>query len=151
MDELRALLARHCEREMTETAIPRVILSRAAAPTELTGAIYHPLLCVIVQGRKRVFLGGEEFHYHPGSYLIASIDLPVTGQVIEAPYLGFTLALDPGTLAALLLDLPPAPRPPACPAAAAPLRTSWPAWSTPDIRVCAVNGTSSARSRGRWR
>ncbi len=70
--------------------------------------MYHPLLCVVAQGRKRIFLGEQEFHYDPNSYLIASLDLPVSGQVIEAPCLGATLALDQATLAALLMEMPPA-------------------------------------------
>ncbi len=53
---------------------------------------------MIAQGRKRVFLGDQEFYYDPATYLIASMDLPVTGQVIEAPCLGCTLALDPAKL-----------------------------------------------------
>ena len=69
--------------------------------------ICYPLLCVVARGRKRIYLGHEEFRYDPNSYLVASIDLPVSGQVIEAPCLGVTLALDPATLAALLLEMPP--------------------------------------------
>ena len=107
MSELRDLLARHCHREITPTAIPRLTLSRADAATPLTAVIYHPLFCVVAQGRKRVFLGDQEFYYDPATYLIASMDLPVTGQVIEGPCLGCTLALDPATLTALMLDLPP--------------------------------------------
>ena len=108
MSELCALITRHCHREMTTTAFPRLILSRARITTELTAAMYHPLLCVVARGRKRVYLGDEEFHYDPDCYLIASLDLPVSGQVIEAPCLGLTLAIDPATLAALVLELPPA-------------------------------------------
>ncbi len=108
MNELCALITRHCHRDMTVTAFPRLILSRSGVTTKLTAAIYHPLLCVVAQGRKRIFLGDEEFHYDPNSYLIASLDLPVSGQVIEAPCLGMTLAIDPATLAALMLEMPPA-------------------------------------------
>ena len=106
-DELSALLARHCHAAVTPTTVPGLTLSRADAPTEPAGVVYYPLFCVVARGRKRVFLGDEAFHYDPASYLVASVDLPVTGQVIEAPYLGLTLALDPGRLAALLLELPP--------------------------------------------
>ena len=108
MSELCALINRHCQRDMTTTAFPRLILSRARVTTELTAALYHPLLCVVAQGRKRICLGREEFLYDPNSYLIASLDLPVSGQVIEAPCLGATLAIDPATLAALVLEMPPA-------------------------------------------
>ncbi|MEI9892789.1 MAG: AraC family transcriptional regulator [Chthoniobacter sp.] len=106
MKELSALLARHCGDNITATAIPRLTLSRSDVATELSTAIYYPLLCIVAQGRKRVFLGKEVFYYNPETYLVASTDLPVSGQVIEAPYLGMTLALDAGILAEVLLNLP---------------------------------------------
>jgi AraC-like DNA-binding protein len=107
MKELCALIARHCHRDFTSTPIPEVILSRSPVKTEPVAAIYHPLLCVVARGRKRIFLGDEVFDYDPATYLICSVDLPVTGQVIEAPSLGLTLTLNPRLLATLLLDLPP--------------------------------------------
>jgi AraC-like DNA-binding protein len=108
MSELCTLIGRHCVQPMTATPIPRLILSRSSVNTELSAAVYHPLLCVVAQGRKRIFLGDEEFRYDPESYLVASLDLPVSGQVIAAPCLGMTLRLEPARLAALLLDMPPA-------------------------------------------
>lgn len=107
MSELCTLLSRHCPSGITATGIPRLVLSRSQTTTEMSAANYYPLLCVVAQGRKRIFLGKEEFIYDPSTYLIASVDLPVTGQVIEAPCLGVTLALDPKLLAALLLEMPP--------------------------------------------
>ncbi len=106
MSELSALIARHCHRDITPSPIPGLTLSRADRPTELSPAMYYPLLCVIARGRKRIFLGQEEFYYDPDCYLVASLDLPISGQVLEAPCLGMTLALEPAKLAALLLDIP---------------------------------------------
>ncbi len=108
MSELSALIERHCHQPMTPTAVPRLTLSRSSVATELSAAMYHPLLCVVARGRKRIFLGHEEFFYDPDCYLVASLDLPISGQVIAAPCLGLTLALEPATLAALLLEMPPA-------------------------------------------
>ncbi len=107
MSELGALLHRHCHNGSTATAIPRLTLSRSDVTTSPTHVVYSPLLCVIAEGRKRVFLGNEEFRYDPMNYLVTSLDLPVSGQVIEAPCLGLALALDLPTLAALLLEMPP--------------------------------------------
>ena len=70
--------------------------------------MYYPLFCVVARGRKRIFLGEEEFFYDPDCYLITSLDLPISGQVLEAPCLGITLALQPAKLAELLLELPAA-------------------------------------------
>jgi AraC-like DNA-binding protein len=107
MSELRALLHRHCHSDMTVTAIPRVTLTRSQVTTAPSPAIYYPLLCVIAQGRKRLFLGSDELQFDSTSYLVASVDVPVVGQVLEAPYFGFMLALDVANLAALLLEMPP--------------------------------------------
>jgi AraC-like DNA-binding protein len=105
MNELCALIDRHCPGHLTPTAIPRLTLSRSNAATDLAPAIYTPLFCVIAQGRKRIFLGGESFNYDPTSYLVTSADLPVTGQVLEGPALGLMLALDAAIIADLLLQM----------------------------------------------
>src|SRR5258708_501679 len=108
MNELCALIDRHCPSNITPTAIPRLTLSRSNTATDLAPAIYTPLFCVIAQGRKRIFLGGESFSYDPTSYLVASADLPVTGQVLEGPALGLMLALNAAIIAELLLEMKPA-------------------------------------------
>jgi len=67
----------------------------------------------MAQGSKRVILGDEAFIYDPSCYLVASVDLPVVGEVLEAtaerPYLCVMLRLDLKVIASLLLqaDLPP--------------------------------------------
>lgn len=109
MSELASLLERHCHEEVTTTACPRLTLARACMQTEWSTAVYFPLLCVITRGSKRVFLGDEEFRYDPDTYLIASADLPVIGQVLEAPCQSVILALDPDLLASLLLGMPAYP------------------------------------------
>jgi AraC-like DNA-binding protein len=105
MNELTALLDRHCRHNLTTTLIPRLTLSRSDMVTELSSAFYHPLLCVIAEGRKRVFLGNEVLYYNPDTYLVASTDLPVSGQVIEAPFFALTLAFDRAILADILFNL----------------------------------------------
>lgn len=50
---------------------------------------------MILQGEKEVLLGEERYLYGPGHYIVASVDLPVTGQVRKAstdlPYLAIKL------------------------------------------------------------
>ena len=52
-------------------------------------------------------VGDRIFHYDTGKCLIASMDLPVTAQIVEAsperPYMAFSLAIDPAIVADLLL------------------------------------------------
>ena len=109
MNALSTLLSRHGRGDVTSTAVPSLVLTQYRAVTGPVAAIYHPLLCVVAQGGKRVFLNEQAFDYAPGTYLITSVDLPLTGQVTAAPCLGLTLALDPALLAALLLEMPAAP------------------------------------------
>jgi len=106
MNELTALLVRHCRDNLTTTLIPRLTLSRSDMVTELTSAFYHPLLCIIAEGRKRVFLGNEVLYYNPETYLVASTDLPVSGQVIEAPFFALSVVLDPAIMAEILFICP---------------------------------------------
>ena len=106
MSELCALLERHCQQEFTTTAVPRLNLSRADQPTKPREAIYYPLLCVVAQGRKQVFVGDTVFDYDPSTYLIATVGLPAIGQVTKAPYLGLTYGLDLEVLASLQLAMP---------------------------------------------
>ncbi len=51
-------------------------------------------------------LGRDEFRYDPHHYLVASAELPVSGQVVLAPCLALTLELDPAIVADVLLGLP---------------------------------------------
>lgn len=76
-----------------------------------------PSICTIGRGRKRLFLGEETYVYDAHSFLIASVELLIVTQIIEAssdkPYLGLTMELDLRVIAQLMLaqDMPSA-RPP---------------------------------------
>lgn len=69
--------------------------------------MYRPSLCLVAQGRKQVLLSDRIFAYDVNQYLIVSVDLPVTGCIVQAstqrPYLGLSLDLDPALVADLLL------------------------------------------------
>lgn len=77
------------------TPIPRLFLIRESIITEPISRVNEPSFCIILQGEKEVLLGEEHFLYGPGHYIVASVDLPVTGQVIkastESPYLALKL------------------------------------------------------------
>ncbi|MDR7088418.1 AraC family transcriptional regulator [Cellvibrio fibrivorans] len=91
----------------TDTAIDAVQLIRADHPTTGTLTVYEPSVCIIAQGQKQAVLGNEILRYDPANYLVASVDVPVMGQVLEAtpekPYLCFRLALDTQQISYLLL------------------------------------------------
>lgn len=67
-----------------------------------------PSICLIGQGRKRLFLGEDVYVYDAHRFLITSVDLPVVAQILEAssekPYLGLTMELDLRMIGQLMLD-----------------------------------------------
>lgn len=106
LDELRTLLARHARAGVTSTpeGVHVALVEQPGQPeSTTTGAV----LAVVVQGAKRLALGDRVYDYRAGQYLVASLDLPVTGQFVEAsperPALGFGLTLRPTVVAELVL------------------------------------------------
>jgi len=99
-----------------QTQIPGLNLYRRSFVTDPLPCIYGLGLGLTVQGRKRVMLGDEVFHFAPGHSLLTTVDLPVTSHVSEAsaaePFLGMALALDAQAIleAAQEMGLPQPPR-----------------------------------------
>jgi AraC-like DNA-binding protein len=112
LDELRGLILAHARPDMT-TALDGVLLSRVEAVTPQVPSMTGTVLALIVQGRKRLAVGDAVHEYGPGEYVVASVDLPVTGGFVAAPALGFGLVLRPEAIASLVLEGAPAAAPPA--------------------------------------
>lgn len=104
------IAARHGSAAGAPSAIPRLVVRSAVAPTGPILALFEPKFYLLLQGAKRMTIGGTSFEVEPGTCAVASVGLPFTSEVIEAsatlPYLSVELALDAGLLANLLLDLP---------------------------------------------
>ncbi|MEH1027142.1 AraC family transcriptional regulator [Micromonospora profundi] len=115
LDELRALLARHARPDMS-TDIDGVLISKVEQQAPPTTSMSGTVLALIAQGAKRMALGDRVYEYRAGQYLVASVDLPVTGRFTEAsadaPALGFGLVLQPAMVAELLLQAAPGDLPP---------------------------------------
>jgi AraC-like DNA-binding protein len=115
LDELRELLLRHARPDAT-TAIDGVLISKVEQPSPPSPSMSGTVLALIAQGAKRIALGDRVYEYHAGQYLIASVDMPITGHFIEAgperPAVGFGLTLRPATVADLLLRAAPGDLPP---------------------------------------
>jgi hypothetical protein len=60
--------------------------------------VYEPTLCIILQGKKETLLGKEAYHYGAAQYIVVTVDLPLSGNIVvatpEQPYLCFKLSLD---------------------------------------------------------
>ncbi|MFY1674825.1 AraC family transcriptional regulator [Plantactinospora sp. WMMB334] len=110
LDDLRVLLARHARPDWA-TAIDGVLVGRAERAQESSTSMSGTVLALVAQGAKTLALGDRVYEYRAGQYLIASVDLPVTGHYTEAsperPALGFGLVLEPSAIAELLLEAPP--------------------------------------------
>jgi AraC-like DNA-binding protein len=83
-------------------------LHRASSPTELVHGMSSLAFCVIAQGTKEVFLGDNRYQYDPAHYLLATAELPVVSQIIEAspeqPYLSLRLALEPTLVGSVMVE-----------------------------------------------
>ncbi|MEP7244064.1 MAG: AraC family transcriptional regulator [Gammaproteobacteria bacterium] len=108
--ELASLIQRHAPVDGNHsTSLPGVTLKRQSAPTgEVIHGVQEPAMCLVVQGAKQTLLNGEAYAYDASRYLVVSVDLPLSGRVTQAtqaePYLCFKLDLQPGLIAALILD-----------------------------------------------
>lgn len=123
MDQLATMITRHATATgMYGTAHPRLSLFRADHPTLPIPSVYEASLCIIAQGAKRVSVGDQSLIYDAAHYLVVSVDLPMTGHIIEArhdvPYLCCKIDLDLPALADLVLAESGSFRPAAFPALA---------------------------------
>jgi AraC-like DNA-binding protein len=112
--ELRSLIKRHARPDMMVEALPGVAIMASVTTTEPIHHVYEPTLAVIAQGTKRTVLNDKVFEYRAGQYLVVSVDLPITGHVVEAserePFLAMGLVLKPANIATLLLETAPGDR-----------------------------------------
>jgi AraC-like DNA-binding protein len=83
---------------------------------ERVHGVHRATLCIVAQGAKRVYLGQEAFDYDGARMLVATVDVPVAAEIIEAspaePFLCLTLDLDPRRIAELVLKVYPEGPPP---------------------------------------
>ncbi len=116
-EELAALVSRHTDGKGNgahATAIDPLIFMRECDPATATHGISEPLLAIVVQGQKEVVLNKTPYRYGVAQSLVVSVDLPLSGCVIEAtpeqPYLGFKLKLDPVQLCSIIAHTNPSSR-----------------------------------------
>lgn len=103
--ELRDLIDRHT-RAGVSTVWGDFTIARAEEPGAPNLSATGTVFAMIVQGTKHLEFGDHSYDYGVGEYLIASVDMPVTGYFSEAtpehPAFGFGLALRPALIAELL-------------------------------------------------
>lgn len=83
-------------------------LGRLSAPLEKIHGVLEPSLCIIAQGSKEILLGDSRYRYDPFHYLLATIDLPCVGRVVEAsrerPYLSLRVALPAALVSSIMVE-----------------------------------------------
>lgn len=105
--ELIDLIARFAKEDGDHpTAIPGVSVHRRSGTGTKSCGSYRPSLALIAQGAKQVVLGDDVYRYGGADYLLTSIDLPVTTQIVEAsedkPYLSVMFGIDTTRISSLL-------------------------------------------------
>lgn len=88
--------------------LPDVRLLRSNRRLRETPVLYEPGIVVVVQGRKRGYLGGKTYLYDARHYLAVSVPVPFTMQTdasAKAPLLAIYFRLDFQLLAEVLLQM----------------------------------------------
>ncbi|HWJ77541.1 MAG TPA: AraC family transcriptional regulator [Niallia sp.] len=109
LSELSSIISRFSVYDgVNQTSIPSTFLIRESRKTEPIHSVFQPSFCIIVQGEKEILLSTEQFNYGPADYIVSSVHLPVTGQVVEAsfdkPYLALKLEFTPREILELLRE-----------------------------------------------
>ena len=105
-EELVAIIDRHAAAPKQKTPIAGLSIFKVEAPTLPVESIYTPRLCVVIQGRKEILLGGRAFEVDDTQYFIASVNLPVSARITAAssdhPHYALSFELNRQDLAELL-------------------------------------------------
>lgn len=89
-------------------ASPYLLLNRLSTPVSREHTLFQPVICIAIQGKKQLILGGETYRYDPEHYLVSTVELPITyilsGVSDKNPYLGIRVLLDPSLVASVLME-----------------------------------------------
>jgi AraC-like DNA-binding protein len=103
MDALRRAVAEYADAhadsdDWAEVPIPGVMVMRVQAPSGIRHSIYHPIVCLVLQGAKQIAAEDAVHEFAAGQSAIVSVDLPVMGRIARAsvaePYLALAVGLD---------------------------------------------------------
>lgn len=90
------------------TEIKGVFLNRSSTTDVPRLADSQPFFCVVAQGAKDVLVNAHPYRCFPGNYLLCTLGVPISGQVVEAspgkPYFGVSIVLDFNEIASVLRD-----------------------------------------------
>lgn len=116
VEQYKSLLKTIISRQMPEpgnyeTSIQGVRLYRRDQINTVENALYQPMIVKMIQGRKRLAFGAEEYFYGGDEIMATGVDVPGLSAIIEAqpdrPSLCIVIDLDKNLLAQLSLEIPP--------------------------------------------
>ena len=85
-----------------------ILLFKYTRPCDLDVALYEPVLCLVLQGKKEMALGGRRLAAGAGESLIVSHAVPIVSKIAEAsagrPYFALVLNLDLNIIRGLYHD-----------------------------------------------
>jgi AraC-like DNA-binding protein len=106
--ELVECIARAICEDGTVEPLKGLHLRRSSSPTECVHGVSDLSFCVIAQGSKEILLGNHRYQYDPAHYLLATVELPIASQIIEAsrerPFLSLRLELDPTLVSSVMVE-----------------------------------------------
>jgi AraC-like DNA-binding protein len=107
-DELTEQIVQAIRQDGTIEPLKGVHFNRSSSPSECLHSVSVPAFCVIAQGSKEVLLGNDRYQYDPMHYLLATAELPIVSQILEAskaqPYLSLRLDLDPTLVGSVMVE-----------------------------------------------
>jgi len=113
--ELLERIERAIPTDGTREPIQGVHLFRVSRAAEPVIGLSVPAFCFIAQGSKEILLGEKAYRYDTDHFLLATVELPATGVVLEAsrdcPYLGLRVDLDSTIVGSAMVEAAiPSPR-----------------------------------------
>lgn len=107
MSETSTLL-RHfpaMESGVMESHLQGVRFFKSTQPIPRRPLVYDPGICIVAQGHKTGYLGGEQFRYDADNYLVTSVTMPFECETFscpEEPLLGLYIDIEMGQLNELI-------------------------------------------------
>ncbi|MEM1284616.1 MAG: AraC family transcriptional regulator [Pseudomonadota bacterium] len=78
--------------------VPRLAVVHDPAPTQLEAHLYRPILCIVLQGKKELWIGERKVVMQPVQALVVSHDVPVSTRIFQAtpdkPYVALVIELN---------------------------------------------------------
>jgi AraC-like DNA-binding protein len=108
LEDVSALALAHASGQETEAAVPGLTIWFSPCSTVPMPAMFEASIYLVLNGAKRMSMGGKSFNFLPGSLSVSAVGGAFTGQVVKAsvgaPYVAVKLKLNVGLIASLLLE-----------------------------------------------